>query len=125
MLSMKEMRKKIDELKNITAHMPKTIMEAVEFTDNNLTDKDFGFEDEMPVEEPMMDEPMGEEEPMETLAPSKGSDGMNVVDTIRKMALKTMADLADNPDDPAYIILKKVWQMCDKKPEDQNKPSME
>ena len=130
---MKEMRKKIDEIKNITAHMPKTIMEAVEFTDKNLSDKDFGFDEvdeEMPVEEPMMDEPIdepiGEEMPMNTPTPVKGStDGMNVVDTIRKMALKTMADLADNPDDPAYVILKKVWQMCDKKPEDQNKSSME
>ena len=122
---MKEMRKKINELKNITAKMPKTIMEAVEFNDQELTDKDFGFEDEMPMEEPVMDEPIPHEEPsIEPELPVGGHNGMAVVDDIRKMALKTMADLADNPEDPAYVILKKVWQMCDKKPEDQNK-SME
>ena len=124
------MRKKIDEIKNMTAKMPKTIMEAVEFSDNELTDKDFGFEDEAPINEPSMDEPTPMDEPKmehehDVITHDTPNDGMAVVDTIRKMALKTMADLADNPEDPAYVVLKKVWQMCDKKPEDQNKSSIE
>jgi hypothetical protein len=30
-----------------------------------------------------------------------------------------MAQLADNPDDERYQLLKKIWQICDKKPEQQ------
>ena len=30
-----------------------------------------------------------------------------------------MADLADTPEDENYIMLKKVWQMTDRKPEQQ------
>ena len=123
------MRKKINEIKNMTAKMPKTIMEAVDFSDNELTDNDFGFEEEMPEQDTMVSEPMPMDKPetheQNPIAQDKPNDGMVVVDTIRKMALKTMAELADNPDDPAYVVLKKVWQMCDKKPEDQNKNSME
>ena len=127
---MKEIRKQLNEIKKITSIMPKTIKEAVEFPDQELTDQDFGFDEEMPSEEPVLDvpheepimEPQMKEEPQTS---SLGANGMAIIDDIRKLSLKTMADLADNPDDPAYIILKKVWQMCDKKPEEQNKMSAE
>lgn len=126
---MNEIRKQINELKRITSKMPKTIKEAVEFPEQELTDQDFGFEEEMPMEEPMSEIPESPmEEPINTPEMNDnaqegtlGANGMAIIDDIRKLALKTMADLADNPEDPAYVILKKVWQMCDKKPEDQNK----
>jgi len=44
---------------------------------------------------------------------------MAFVDDIRKKSLKGMAQLADNPDDERYQLLKKIWQICDKKPEQQ------
>lgn len=88
---------------------PKTITEAIEFE----TDDDLIASDEM---EPGMDEPeMGQEQD------TQGGQ-MNVeafVDDIRKKALKGMAELADDPESPSYQILKKIWQICDKKPEDQ------
>ena len=103
--------------------MPKTIKEAMEFSEQDLNDFDMPEET---MEQPIMDEPIPAEEPMPIANNEEmTNNGMNVVDDIRKLALKTMANLADNPEDPAYVILKKVWQMCDKKPEDQNKSSME
>ena len=44
---------------------------------------------------------------------------LDIVDDIRKKSLKGMAQLADNPDDERYQLLKKIWQICDKKPEQQ------
>jgi hypothetical protein len=46
-------------------------------------------------------------------------DVMAFVDDIRKKSLKGMAQLAENPDDERYQLLKKIWQICDKKPEQQ------
>ena len=49
-------------------------------------------------------------------------DALNVeqfVDDIRKKSLRGMAQLAENPDDERYQLLKKIWQICDKKPEQQ------
>ena len=118
---MKKIREEINELKKLTSKMPKTITEAMEFSEKEINDDDFGFnEDEfndIPEDNTNIEEPITSEPPLEN------NNGMNIVDDIRKLALKTMANLADNPDDPAYIILKKVWQMCDKKPEEQNKVS--
>ena len=73
---------------------------------------DVQSQEEMPAEGPVGD--MGEE---------KGEgDALNVeefVDDIRKKSLRGMAQLADNPDDERYQLLKKIWQICDKKPEQQ------
>lgn len=52
----------------------------------------------------------------------EGPDSLNVeqfVDDIRKKSLRGMAQLAENPDDERYQLLKKIWQICDKKPEQQ------
>ena len=65
------------------------------------------------VEEPKEDEKM---------------DIMAFVDDIRKKSLKGMASLAETPDDERYQLLKKIWQICDKKPEQQTafgNPSMQ
>ena len=88
---------------------PKTINEAMAFeTDDDLIASD---EMESGVEEPEV----GQEQEIQ---PGK----LNVeafVDDIRKKALKGMAELAEDPESPSYQILKKIWQICDKKPEDQ------
>lgn len=121
---MKTKRININEIRKIATNIPKTIKEAVDFNETELTDKDFGFDDEpmdepMPMENiPMENAPEMDVKPMEDTPEIGGENGMAVVDKIRKMALRTMADLADNPEDPAYVILKKVWQMCDKKSEE-------
>lgn len=88
---------------------PKTINEALAFeTDDDLIASD---EMEAGAEEPEM----GHEQEVQ---PGK----LNVeafVDDIRKKALKGMAELADDPESASYQILKKIWQICDKKPEEQ------
>lgn len=103
-------RENINKLKNISSKMPKTINEAINFNE----DDDMNMMNDEPMEyEPMDDEPM--EEPQA----DNGMDVMAFVDDIRKKSLKGMAQLADNPDDERYQLLKKIWQICDKKPEQQ------
>lgn len=103
----KTVKKNITEMQNLVKTMPKTINESLNFegTDDELE----GYEEEMPEEEPV-DEPVEEE---------AGMDVMAFVDDIRKKSLKGMASLAENPDDERYQLLKKIWQICDKKPEQQ------
>ena len=54
---------------------------------------------------------------MPPMQPSQGS-AKDIVDGIRKTALKAMADHADDVQDPYYIILKKIWQIADKNPDE-------
>ena len=63
-------------------------------------------EPSMPIEEPTMGDRNME------------MPGKDVVDQIRKMALKAMAELADNTENSYYLVLKKIWQMADKNPEE-------
>lgn len=100
----------IKKLKNISSKLPKTINEAINFNEDDDID--------MMDDEPMEYEPMGDE-PMEEPQADNGMDVMAFVDDIRKKSLKGMAQLADNPDDERYQLLKKIWQICDKKPEQQ------
>lgn len=64
-----------------------------------------------------------DEAPIGDMPEEKGEgDALNVeqfVDDIRKKSLRGMAQLAENPDDERYQLLKKIWQICDKKPEQQ------
>ena len=99
------MQNNIKQIKKLSSKMPKTINEAINFNEN----------DDMDV---MGDEPMMDDEPIEN-HDDAGMDVMAFVDDIRKKSLKGMAQLADNPDDERYQLLKKIWQICDKKPEQQ------
>ena len=58
----------------------------------------------------------GEEEdmPMEAQAVSENQDADTIVSQIREMALQGLQTLANDIDDPAYDLFKKVWLMCDK-----------
>lgn len=105
-------QKNIASMKKISSKMPKSINEAINFNESEDMDLD------------MMDEPMDNGEmdaaPMEEPEPkASGMDVMAFVDDIRKKSLKGMAELAENPDDERYQLLKKIWQICDKKPEQQ------
>lgn len=57
-----------------------------------------------------------EGEPMEQQPEASPAEKSELVDTIRKMALKGMGDLADDPECEDYQILKKIWQFAEKKP---------
>lgn len=105
----KTVKTNITEMQNLVKNMPKTINEVLSF---DGADDELGYEDEeIPAEE------TGEiaEEPKK----EGGMDVMAFVDDIRKKSLKGMASLAENPDDERYQLLKKIWQICDKKPEQQ------
>lgn len=104
----KTVKQNISEMKRLSSRIPKTINEAINFQEDDDLE--------------MQDEPMDDidaEEPMDEPKEESGMDVMAFVDDIRKKSLKGMAQLADNPDDERYQLLKKIWQICDKKPEQQ------
>ena len=105
-----ELKENINEIKRLTSVYPKSINEALNFNqlENEDDSMDMMDDEEMP-EEPI-DEPKHDEGEMDVMA---------FVDDIRKKSLKGMASLAENPDDERYQLLKKIWQICDKKPEQQ------
>lgn len=45
---------------------------------------------------------------------SENGDVDEIVTNIREMCLQGLQTLADNIEDPAYDLLKKMWLMCDK-----------
>jgi len=98
----------IKQLKKISSKMPKTINEAITFENDGEDVMDGEMADDEMIDEPQHEEPQ-----------ESGMDVMAFVDDIRKKSLKGMAQLADNPDDERYQLLKKIWQICDKKPEQQ------
>lgn len=104
----KTINENIQQMKKVSSKMPKTINEAINFGEQPYEEDDELMGDDM------VDEPETQEEPEE-----KGMDVMQFVDDIRKKSLRGMAQLADNPDDERYQLLKKIWQICDKKPEQQ------
>ena len=86
--------------------MPKSINESINFNEEDYEPMDdYEGEEEIPEDEPEVE--------------GEGMDVMAFVDDIRKKSLKGMAALAENPDDERYQLLKKIWQICDKKPEQQ------
>ena len=105
----KTVKKNLLEMKSLTKNMPKTINEALNFEsdDEMMGGDEFGGEYE---EEPVDDEPD---------QATASEHAAQLIDDIRKKALRAMADLADTPEDENYIMLKKVWQMTDRKPEQQ------
>ena len=110
----KTVKKNITEMKNLVKNMPKTINEMLSFEGDDAALE--GYEDEEMPEEDSLGEPEVEEEPNRITASKHAAQ---LIDDIRKKALRAMADLADTPEDANYIMLKKVWQMTDRKPEQQ------
>ena len=91
----------------------------------NLLRESFAFceEDEPSMEEPVIDgEPSMEEPVMDDEVsmeePIKGESSIDsYIDHIRKYSLNGLSALCDNPESEEYQMLKKIFQMCDKKPE--------
>lgn len=109
----KLLKENINEIKKISSIIPKNINEAMNFEQFEQPQGDM-YEDD---EEELMDKhDMGKNSDS---SDNGVMDVMAFVDDIRKKALKGMAQLAENPDDERYQLLKKIWQICDKKPEQQ------
>lgn len=116
---MKTLRQNIKEISKLAANMPKTINEALNYEGQMEPQEDVPMNaEELPSETGPAFEPGNEGEDIE----KNEGDSLNVeefVDDIRKKSLRGMAQLAENPDDERYQLLKKIWQICDKKPEQQ------
>ena len=100
---------KLSTIKKISSKMPKTINEAINFNeDMAYGDEDIDVMDDEPMEEPM-------EEPMDApVEEPQGAGAEKLLADIRKMSINGLAKLADNPDDPNYEMLKKIFLMLDK-----------
>jgi hypothetical protein len=105
----KKTSNKLSAIKKISSKMPKTINEAINFNeDMAYGDEDIDVMDDEPMEEPM-------EEPMDApVEEPQGAGAEKLLADIRKMSINGLAKLADNPDDPNYEMLKKIFLMLDK-----------
>ena len=105
----KKTSNKLSTIKKISSKMPKTINEAINFNeDMTYGDEDLDMMDDEPMEEPM-------EEPMDApVEEPQGAGAEKLLADIRKMSINGLAKLADNPDDPNYEMLKKIFLMLDK-----------
>lgn len=76
----------------------------------------FCEEDDMEMPSPEMEE-MPIDDEMGEMGPDTEGAVESYVDHIRKYALNGLSALCDNPEIEEYQMLKKIFQMCDKKPE--------
>ena len=104
----KKTSNKLSAIKKISSKMPKTINEAINFNE----DMAYGDEDMDMMDDESMEEPM--EEPMDAPVEEQGAGAEKLLADIRKMSINGLAKLADNPDDPNYEMLKKIFLMLDK-----------
>lgn len=97
----------IKMIQKMSSRIPKSINEAINFNDMPYEGEDMEMMDE-PMEEPV-------EEPMESPIEEPQDMGADkLLADIRKMSINGLAKLADNPDDPNYEMLKKIFLMLDK-----------
>ena len=118
-MTKKNIRKDIKEITKISRNIP-SLMETIHFSPEREremyeAEDELEAEPEMGMEAPHEDIPAAEPE----MGTEPTLEGKEVVDQIRKMALKAMAELADNTEDSYYSVLKKIWQMADKNPEEE------
>lgn len=87
----------------------------------NMLKESMGFCSEESMEDTEMEEePMEQEiEPeMSEITPVETNNAVDsYIDHIRKYTLNGLAALCDNPESEEYQMLKKIFQMCDKKAE--------
>jgi hypothetical protein len=126
-MTKKNIRKDIKEITKISRNIP-SLMETIHFSPEREremyeAEDELEAEPEMGMEAPHEEIPASEPEMGASAEPEVGIDapmeGKEIVDKIRKMALRAMADLADNTEDSYYSVLKKIWQMADKNPEEE------
>ena len=99
----------IDAINATIYEAERMLKEAMNFCE----DDDMGME--MP--EPGMEEEMPVEDEMGEVRPEMEEKVDSYVDHIRKYALNGLSALCENPESEEYQMLKKIFQMCDKKPE--------
>ena len=101
-------KENISAMRKISAKMPKTINEAINF--NEVDDDELGGMEDEPMDEPI-------EEPKAMMDDEPSIE--NFISNMRKESLGIMKKLADDPDDAVYQFAKKIFQLADKAHEDQ------
>lgn len=107
----------INEINANVAYAEKLLKEAMSFCEDDAMETpemEPEMEPEMPVEEPDVDSDV---EMNGEIAPEMEGTIDSYVDHIRKYSLNGLSALCDNPESEEYQMLKKIFQMCDKKPE--------
>lgn len=118
MKSNKETINKIHRLMEVTSALPTTLNETINF-DDDYSEFDETETPEFEGEDIVDDSntAIGKEDDIATTPQN------DIVSKIRKMALEGMTALAETPNNPDYETLKKIWQFCDKKVSENNKPA--
>lgn len=105
------MSKKNNPIKELTAMLAENKTKRKPLLEGYLSEEDF--------DEPMISQ--GEEDYSmdsgegDAMAMEKGILPIkNEIDSIRQIALKTIARLAEDPTSESYQMMKKIWMMCDK-----------
>lgn len=97
----------MNEINKDIKEAEKLLRESMSFYEEDEMEEPF---DEEPMEEPMEDE-------MEDEAEIPTESVQSYIDHIRKYCLNGLSALCDSPESEEYQMLKKIFQMCDKKPE--------
>lgn len=97
----------IEEINATICEAERMLKEAMNFCED----------DDMEMSAPEMSEEMPAEEEMGEMNPEIEGTVESYVDHIRKYSLNGLSALCDNPESEEYQMLKKIFQMCDKKPE--------
>mgnify|MGYP003288170523 CR=1 FL=1 len=106
-MNIKEINKNINEAE-------KLLKESMNFyEEDSLETSEIDDMDTMEDNEQMDNEMGYEDESLQTNNDSVES----YIDHIRKYSLNGLSALCENPDSEEYQMLKKIFQMCDKKPE--------
>lgn len=107
----------INEVNAIISSMP-TLTEALAFDDYNESNQEDDIDDDNFIDNSPSSEKIGNA--IQKDIPN-GDKYTSLVNNIRKMALEGMSELADDVNNNNYQILKKIWQFCEKKPDEDKK----
>lgn len=100
---------KIDEINANILETEKMLRESMNFYEED------SIEDTM---EPEMEDDMEDDMDIPEETPVENNSSIeSYIDHIRKYSLNGLSALCDNPESEEYQMLKKIFQMCDKKPE--------
>ena len=101
----KNFKNKINEINANIREAENLLKETMNFCEDETIEND--FEEEPEIENNSYSETFDEPEKMET----------NYISNIRKQCLNGLSALCDYPENEEYQMLKKIFQMCDKKSE--------
>ena len=108
---MKKMFNDIEKINENIKEAEMLLKEAMNFCeDDSIEEPEIDDIEDDDIEMGDIEDDMEMEEPIEQSIDS-------YVDHIRKYALNGLSALCDNPESEEYQMLKKIFQMCDKKPE--------